>query len=414
MDNLRSHYARLLELDDSWEVEDVALAVEERRVEIRLKSVGNRVPCPECGQACSIADHAEERRWRHLDTMQFITELVARLPRCRCPEHGVKTVVPPWAAKHSRFTLLFEALAIDVIQACRTVKAAAALLRLSWSAVHAIMARAVERGLERRDERQIAHLGIDEKNFGKGQSYVTVLTDIDGSRVVDVAPDRTEVAAERGLHSLSPQQRSRVRAVAADMLPAYANAVAKHLPNAELVHDRFHVAKHLGEAVDKVRRAENKALQEVDDNRLKGTRQLWLYNKKNLSAHHARRLAAIRQSDLKTARAWAIKEEFRWFWRYTYTESAATFFRRWYAWGARSRLTPVVKVAKMLKKHLPNLLTYFRHRITNASSEGFNSVIQSLKYAARGFRSFDNYRTRILFFCGRLDLKPSATCHGIR
>ena len=74
----------------------------------------------------------------------------------------------------------------------------------------------------------------------------------------------------------------------------------------------------------------------------------------------------------------------------------------------------MVKVAKMLKRHLPNLLTYFRHRITIASSEGFNSVIQSLKYAARGFRSFDNYRTRIFFFCGRLDLKPSATCHGNR
>jgi transposase len=250
------------------------LAVEEHRVEIRLRSVGNRVSSAECGQACSLAEHAEERRWRHLDAIQFITGVVTRLPRCRCPEHGVKTVAPLWAAKHSRFTLLFEALAIDVIQACRTVKSTAALLRLSWSSVHAIMTRAVERGLERRDERPTADLGIDSKNFGKGQTYVAVLTDIDGTRVVDVAPDRTEVAAERVLHSLSSQQRSRVQAVAADMLSTYVNAVAKHLPNAELVHDRFHVAKQLGEAVDKVRRAENKTLQEVDDNRLKGTRQL--------------------------------------------------------------------------------------------------------------------------------------------
>jgi transposase len=414
MDTLRTHYARLLELDDSWEVADVALSVEEHRVEIRLKSVGGRVRCPECGQSCGIADHAEERRWRHLDTMQFVTELVARLPRCRCPEHGVKTVIPPWAAKHSRFTLLFESLAIEVIQACRTVKAAAKLLRLSWNSVHTIMARAVERGLERRDARAIAHLGIDEKSFGKGQDYVTVLTDIDGSRVVEVAPGRTESAAELVLRSLTDQQRRGVKAIAADMLPAYANAAAKHLPNAELVHDRFHVAKHLGEAVDKVRRAENKALIAADDDRLKGTRQIWLFSKKNLPAKHARRLKAIRQSDLKTARAWAIKEEFNWFWSYTYTESAAAFFRHWYAWGARCQLTPVVKVAKMLKRHLPNLLTYFRHRITNASSEGFNSVIQSLKYAARGFRSFENYRTRILFFCGRLDLKPSTACHGHR
>ena len=118
MDTLRTHYARRLELNDPWEVADVALAVKEHRVEIRLKSVGGRVQYPECGQACGIADHAEERRWRHLDTMQFVTELVARLPRCRCPEHGVKTVIPPWAAKHSRFTLLFKSLAVEVIQAC--------------------------------------------------------------------------------------------------------------------------------------------------------------------------------------------------------------------------------------------------------------------------------------------------------
>ena len=107
MDTLRTHYARLLELDDSWEVADVALSFEGHRVEIWLKSVGDGVQCSECGQACGIAGHAEERRWRHLDTMQFVTELVAQLPRCRCAEHGIKTVIPPWAAKHSRFTLLF-------------------------------------------------------------------------------------------------------------------------------------------------------------------------------------------------------------------------------------------------------------------------------------------------------------------
>ncbi len=94
-----------------------------------------------------------------------------------------------------------------------------------------------------------------------------------------------------------------------------------------------------------------------------------------------------------------------------YTTSAEDFFSQWYAWGARCRLRPVIKVAKMLQRHLPNLLSYFRHRITNATSEGFNSVIQALKYAARGFRSFRNYRTRILFFCGKLDLTPRLPCH---
>jgi transposase len=411
METLGAHYGRLLGLDDAWRVDLVDLRLEERRVEIRLTHAGGGVACPECDRDCGLADHAAERRWRHLDTMQFTTELVARLPRSRCPEHGVQTLAPPWAGKHSRFTLLFEAFAIEVLRACRTVKAAAALLGLGWDSMQTIMDRAVARGLARREPTPIRHLGLDEKSFGKGHDYITVLTDIDGGRVLDVTPERTQVAAETLLQTLTTEQREKVHAVAADMLPAYANAVAKQTPEAELVHDKFHVAKHLGEAVDKVRRAENQVLQAIDDDRLKGTRQLWLFSKPNLSPKQRRAFDGIKKRGLKTARAWALKEQFRWFWRYTYTSSAADFFERWYAWAIRCRLRPMKAVARMLKRHLPNLLSYFRHRITNAVAEGFNSAIQALKYAARGFRSFANYRTRILFFCGKLELKPTLTCH---
>jgi transposase len=411
METLRGRYGRLLGLDESWHVDSVDLQVEQRRVEIRLTHRGGAMPCPECGLDCGLADHADERRWRHLDTMQFTTELVARLPRTRCPEHGVKTIVPPWADKHSRFTLLFEAFAIEVLRACRTIKSAAALLGVSWDGLQAIMNRAVERGLARRDAAPMQHLGLDEKSFGKGHDYITVLTDLDGSRVLDVAPERTQAAAAEVLQTLTVDQRQAVQAVATDMLPAYQTAVAAETPNAELVHDKFHVAKHLNEAVDKVRRAENKALQAIDDDRLKGTRQLWLFRKANLSRAQRRAFDRIKKRGLKTGRAWSIKEQFRWFWRYVYTASAHDFFDRWYAWAVRCRLPPMMKVAKMLRRHLPNLLSYFRHRITNAPSEGFNSVIQALKYAARGFRSFPNYRTRILFFCGKLDLKPNLSSH---
>jgi len=133
--------------------------------------------------------------------------------------------------------------------------------------------------------------------------YITVLTDVDGSRVLDVVPERTQAAAEAVLQTLTVEQRQEVRAVAADMLPAYAKAVARQTPNATLVHDKFHVSKYLGTAVDQVRRAENKALQAEGDERLKGTRQLWLFNKSNLSYRQRRRFAAIRQNGLKTARA---------------------------------------------------------------------------------------------------------------
>jgi len=114
--------------------EAVNLDLAAQRVEIRLREqVDTRgLKCPECGKWAALYDHAPERRWRHLDTMQFETILVARIPRVNCPEHGVKTIEVPWAGKNSRFTLMFEAFAIRVLQACETVSSGAGLLRLDW------------------------------------------------------------------------------------------------------------------------------------------------------------------------------------------------------------------------------------------------------------------------------------------
>jgi len=176
MDSLTSHYQQLLGLPSTWKVENVDLSMPGKRVTIKLKHVGQDVKCPECGTSCSIYDHAPEQRWRHLDTMQFETILVARLPRGNCKEHGVKTVAAPWADKHSRFTLMFEGFVVQLLQHCASTQAVATLLNLSWHAVDQIMRRAVERGLHRRNTEAIEHLGIDEKSFRSGHRYVTTLT----------------------------------------------------------------------------------------------------------------------------------------------------------------------------------------------------------------------------------------------
>lgn len=411
MSELTNHYRALLGLDDSWEVETVDLKPDLKRVEISLRHRGGKVLCPDCGKECSRADLAPERQWRHLDTMQFETLLRARVPRVDCSECGVKTAAVPWAGKHSRFTLLFEAFAIEVLRACSSVSQACALLGLNWETAHAIMERAVERGLARRSLEEVKYVGIDEKNFGAGQSYVSIMTDLDQHRVLEVTEDRTTVAANELWKTLPETQRSQVRAVCMDMWHPYQASTEANAPQAEIVHDRFHVSKHLNEAVDQVRRTENKALQADGDRRLVGTKQLWLFGRAKLTRQRRRELAAFRESDLKTARAWGIKQNFQRFWDHVFTRSAANFFEDWYGWAVRSRLKPIRNVAKMLKSHLPQLLAFFRHRITNAVSEGFNSKIQSLKANARGFRVFANYRTRILFNCGHLDMSPLKEGH---
>ena len=156
-----------------------------------------------------------------------------------------------------------------------------------------------------------------------------------------------------------------------------------------------------------MRRQEHKHLLQQGDETLKGTRQLWLYHPENLTIERWQTFAELKQAQLKTARAWAIREQLRWFWEYRYAKSAGKFFQQWYGWASRSRLQPIIKVAKMLKRRLKHILTWFKHPISNAAAEGFNSRIQSIKSAARGFRNFDNYRTRILFFCGKLDMLPT-------
>ena len=405
------HYRALLGLDANWKVTSVEFLPKQKAVDIHIIFCGSGLKCPKCKCNCTQADLAPQRSWRHLDTMQFTTTIHASVPRTKCEECGVLTIPVPWADKHSRFTLLFECMAIEVIQACSSLSSAATLLSLNWKSVHAIMERAVERGLKLRKLDEVKHVGIDEKSFGKGQDYVSIMADIDNNRVLEVEPGRTREAVDNLWKTLDEPVRQGVAAVAMDMWQPFMESTRVACPNAEVVHDKFHVSKYLGEAVDKVRRQENKALIEEGKDTLKGTRQLWLYALENLPKDKSATFLSLQKEDLQTGRAWSIKENFRHFWECKTIEDAEVYFRNWYSWSTHSKLAPIAKVATMLKRHLEGILAYITHRITNATSEGFNSRIQSIKSAARGFRNFENYRTRILFFCGRLDLIPNVSTH---
>jgi len=406
--NLEAHYGMLLGLDHNWKVASVDLQMESNKVEILVKwTGGTRASCPECGKSSPVYDLREERTWRHLDTMQFETVIVCRTPRCKCAEHGVHTIKTPWADKNGRFTLMFEAFAIRVLLGCGSVTAASQLLGVSWHQVDLIRSRAVERGLERREEEPVEAIGIDEKSLGKHHDYVSVLTDLGAGRVLEVNASRRQEAAEELLESLSPKVKKTVKAIAMDMWPAFMNAASKILPEAKIVHDKFHVAKHLGEAVDKVRKTEHRELLSNGDTRLVGAKYLVLKNPENMKDTQFELFEQLRASGLKCGRAWAIKDLFREFWECATVEEALELFNAWYRWAVRSRLKPVAKVAKMLKKHLSGLLAYITYRITNAVTEGLNSRIQLIKASARGFRSFERYRVAILFYLGKLDMFPA-------
>ena len=405
--NDREFYRVILGLAEPWEVQEVKVDAEGQKVEVQVGyRAGTLWACPESRERLPVHDHVE-RSWRHLDTCQFETVLVCRVPRLRLGDGKVWTVPVPWAEKGSRFTLLFERLAVTVLQAARSLQQAAGWLRLDWDAVQRIMERAVERGLARRELDGLKHLGLDEKSFRRGQDYISVLTEVGPEpRVLEVAEGRRTEDAVGLIRTLPEAQRAQVAAVAIDMSAAYAAAVREALPAAVVVHDRFHVSKLLGEAVDQVRRAEHKELSAEGDDRLKGSRYLWLWHPAELSGQKLEAFEALAYQNLRTARAYYHRIQFIGFWECATLGEAQLHFAQWYQEARRSQLEPIKKVALTLKEHLHGLLSYFHHRITNAVTEAFNATIQSLKAAARGFRNFDHYRTRILFFLGRLNLHP--------
>jgi transposase len=401
-------YRQVLGLESPWEVDRVELSTEGGRVDVWVNHPrGTRWACPECEQVLPTYDHGEEREWRHLDTCQFLTYVHARPPRVECPEHGVLRVRLPWADPMTRFTNLFERLAVDVLCEC-DVAGASRLLRTSWDETWHLMERAVVRGQAVRAVAVPALVGVDEKSAGRGQDYITVVSDLGRGTVEFLADERRQSSLDSYFDQFSAEQLAGIEAVGMDMWEPYATSVRAHLEDADhkIVFDKFHLMKHMVTAVDTVRKQENRALSATGDKSLTGSKYMWRYSAENLPERHQSRFEVLRNGDLKTGRAWAIKENLRFLWDYRRRGWAEKHWKSWYFWATHSRLGPIIEVARTFKRHLPGVLAFFDHRITSAGAEGLNSRIQAIRVSARGYRNREHFKTAIYFHLGGLDLYP--------
>jgi transposase len=400
-------YQRILNVQAPWAVVDVELDPAGKEVRVVLDSGQPELACPTCGELRPRYD-SRHRRWRHLDTCQFRTIIEAEVPRINCPEHGILQVRVPWGEPGSRFTALYEALVIDWLQEA-SIAAVARLLSLSWDEVDGIMARSVQRGLSRRKQGLPQHLGVDETSFQRRHEYVTVVTDQDQGTVAHVGDGRGRAVLDDYFKRFSEPERRAVEWIAMDMWEGYVQPVHEHIPGgaSKIAFDKFHVAKHLGDAVDKVRRRENRALLAAGIETLKGSKYLWLTNPDSLDETRWSAFQPLRTGTLKTARAWAIKEVAMTLWRFRSRTWARKGWLRWYAWAIRSRLEPIREVARMIKRRLEGILTAVVLGVTNARAEGVNAAIQRIKLAAHGFRNRDRFRNAIYFHLGGLDLYPA-------
>ena len=411
-------YAQILGITYPWMVREVELQLEKGEVVVHLDLAPEyALTCPVCGRVAPGYD-TRQRRWRHLDTCQYRTVLVADVPRVECKEHGVHQMAVSWSEPGSQFTALFEALAIDWMKEA-SLSAVCRLLGISWDMAAGIQERAVRRGLERREAVSPKRIGVDETSFQKRHEYVTVVSNQETGEVLHVADDRSQASLDDFYLGLSETQRAGIESVCMDlsalsaqagMWAPYISSTQRYVPGAreKIAFDKFHVAKHLGDAVDRVRRCEHKELLDQGRDDLKGTRYLWLRKGENLSPQHWEDLNALRRRTLKTAEAWAVKEMVMSLWGYKTRGWARKAWKHCLQWAKLTGLAPVVSVAEMLERHLQGILNALVLRVTNGLAEGINSRIQWIKKMACGFRNRDRFRRAILFHLGGLDLYPAS------
>lgn len=400
-------YQKILGIGVPWQVKEVSLKLEEGQilVEISNESV-TELRCPNCDVLSPKYDEVE-RSWRHLDTCQYETIIKGKVPRVSCKEHKVKQVKVPWAEKGSRLTILFESLIIDWLKESST-SAVSKNLNLSWKQIDGVMQRAVKRGLLRREKQTPTRIGIDETSFQKHFEYVTVLTDTIKGHVIDVVDDRKKAPLVECLKNLGIEALSQIECVSMDMHDPFIYAVKEVIPEAgkKISFDKFHVISHLTQAVNQVRRQEHKSLLKDEDESLKGSRFLWITAKENLSDEQKISFEAIKDIAIKTSQAWTLKEVARQLWSYSSRGVALKNWKKWCNDAIESELTPIIKVANMILKHLQGIVTAILLKATNAQAEAINNNIQHIKKIAYGFRNRKRFKNAIFFHLGGLDLYP--------
>lgn len=350
------------------------------------------------------------KTYRHLNFFQHECVLEVRTPRVRLPDGSVHLVKPPFAGKLSGFTLLFEAL---VLMLARQMPFAA-VARLAGISAHRVLAicqRYVSLALKAADFSAVRALAIDETSRARGHDYITLAADAQQRRVLAVTEGRearsiAAIAAELAAHGCPPAQ---IDSVSIDMSPAFIKGCSEELPNARITFDKFHVIWHANAAVDKMRRIEQRT-----DKSLKGMRWSLLKDRASLKPEAAADLDALiaRVSTVRTARAWAYKEQLREILERKQINVVRTMLQHWCTCVMRSKVEPMKEVAALVRRHLEGIVAWAQTRQTNGFLEALNGLFQAAKRRARGFTRFDTIKTVIFLIAGKLDfhaVNPHAT-----
>lgn len=383
-----------------WLADHMTFTVEEKRLDLHINfSAGSRFACPACGEECPVHDTGEHA-WRHMDFFQHEAYLHARATRVVCPEHGVHQVPLPWAREGSRFTLLFEALIMTLVREM-PVLTVARMVGETDTLLWRVIKHYVSEARTTVDMADVHAVGVDETSSRRGHDYITLFVDLLEKRLLFATPGKdaqtfAQFAKDLQAHGGCAEA---VTEVSMDLSPAFQKGAAAYLPNAQVTFDRFHLMKLVNEAEDAVRKGET-----LSQPILKKTRWLWFRNQGKLKAQQKEKLQALlKNQNLKTAQAYQFRLTFQEIFTIQNRHQGAALLKAWMENAKASGLPPLVKVAYTLMNHWDGVLRWFESQITNGILEGFNSLLQSAKAKARGYRTHKNFIVMAYLILGKLD-----------
>lgn len=362
-----------------------------------------RLLCSSCGKKRPGYDTLPERRWQHVPLWGIRVELIYAPHRVECAQCGIKVEALPWSHGKSPVS---EPLSVVLATWAKLLawQVVGQLFGFHWNTVRKAVRNVVDYGLEHRDTDNVLYIGIDEISRKRGHVYQTQVYDLTEKRLLWSGEDRTAQTLQAFFDDWGEERCNKIEAVCCDMWAPYVDVIKSCLPNALLVFDKFHIIRHLMEAVDQVRRNEAKDKNTQDPTVLQNTRYIWLKNPWNLTELQKTRLGDLEKLNLKVNRAYLLKESFRKFWGYTYKAWAKKYLDRWFWWATHSRLKPMRNFAWMLRRHQEDILNYFKARIDNGAVEGLNHKAKTISHRAYGYRSSETFALAMYHGLGRLPM----------
>lgn len=377
-------------IEEPWILEKVEVDInKDLHMYVKYRR-GEKFKCNQCQKSCAVHDTIEKTR-RHLNCFEHKTYIHCKVPRIKCDKHGVHLIDVPWAKANTGFTLLFEEFVMCLAKKM-SVHSISKLVGESDGKLWRIVHRYAKEYIENIEFSKVTKIGLDETSR-KGHEYITVFIDLDTSRVMYIADGKKATTIEEfkeffKKHNGIPDN---VTDITCDMNMGYTTGIKKAFKNCKITYDKFHVIKAVNEALDKVRKKEV-----TEQPILKKTRYIWLKNRKKLKESQQESLDKMSKMNLKTGRAYRLKIAFQDIYNSNYTvEIAEGEFKEWIQWAVRSKLPEFKSVAKTIGSKLVGILNYFEKRLTNAVLEGTNSMIQSIKSRARGYKKMENFKAMI-------------------